>query len=220
MNNNFAFQSDPNAPSTKPRELFANSITHGAGIALSIAGLVVLIVRAVQLGSGWHLAGFLVFGIALIVLYLASTLYHSMANKPWRNVLQRLDHSAIFVLIAGTYTPFLLTVLRGWLGWALLGLVWGLALVMMVLKLTLRAKFAKPPVWLYLLMGWLGAIVFWQGWNSIGRPSLILLAAGGLAYSLGVIFYKWRTLPYSHAVWHLFVLAGSICHYFSVLKIT
>ncbi len=218
MSKAIPFQLDPNAPGTNPHEIIANSLTHGAGIALSIAGLVILILRAVQRGTGWHLAGFLVFGIALIVLYLASTLYHSMANKPWKAALQRLDHSAIFILIAGTYTPFLLTVLRGWLGWALLGLVWGLAMVMLVLKLTLKRKFAKPPVWLYLLMGWMGAIVFWQGWNSIGMSSIVLLALGGLAYSLGIIFYKWRTLPYSHAVWHLFVLAGSTCHYFSILK--
>ena len=219
MNQSKPYQSDPNAPGTKPQEIIANSLTHGAGIALSIAGLVVLIVRAVQRGTGWHLAGFLIFGISLILLYLSSTLYHSMANKPWKAALQRLDHSAIFLLIAGTYTPYLLTILRGWLGWTLFGLIWGLALVMLVLKLTLKKQFAKPPVWLYLLMGWLGVIVFWQGWDRIGMPSLVLLVLGGLAYSLGVIFYKWRTLPYSHAVWHLFVLAGSIFHYFSVLAL-
>lgn len=211
------YQTDPTAPGIKPNELVANSITHGAGIAFSLAGLVLLIVRAVRHGSGWHLAGFLVFGIALVVLYLTSTLYHSMANKPWKAVLQRLDHSAIFVLIAGTYTPFLLTVMRGWLGWTIFGLVWGLALVMLVLKLALKKQFAKPPVWLYLLMGWLGVVVFWQGWDRIGHVSLLLLLLGGAAYSLGVIFYKWRTLPYSHAIWHLFVLAGSVFHYFSVL---
>ena len=211
------YQTDPKAPGTKPGEIIANSLTHGAGVGLSIAGLVILIVRAVRYGSGWELAGSLVFGIALIVLYLTSTLYHSMANKPCKAVLQRLDHSAIFVLIAGTYTPFLLIGMRGWLGWTMFGLVWGVALVMLVLKLSLKEHFTKPPVWLYLLLGWLGGVVFWQGRDSIGQLSLIMLLLGGVAYSLGVIFYKWRTLPYSHAIWHLFVLAGSVFHYFSVM---
>ena len=212
-----AYQSDPNAPQNKPHELLANSLTHGIGIALSAAGLVFLILRAMQHGSGWHLAGFLVFGITLIVLYLTSTLYHSMANKPWKPFLQRLDHSAIFFLIAGTYTPFLLVILRDWLGWTLFGAMWSTAVVMLVLKLALKKHFSKPPVWLYLLLGWMGVIVFWRGWDDIGQMSLVFLLLGGAAYSLGVIFYKWRTLPYSHAIWHLFVLAGSVFHYFSVL---
>ncbi|MBN2555106.1 MAG: hemolysin III family protein [Anaerolineales bacterium] len=211
------YKSYAKAPTTKLGELLANSITHGLGVGLSIAGLVILIVRAARHGTGWHLAGFLVFGISLIVLYLASTLYHAMATKPWKAVLQRLDHSAIFILIAGTYTPYLLIVMRGWMGWTLFGLMWGLALVMLVLKLTLKQRFEKPPTWLYLLAGWLGVIVFWQGMAGIGPTSLLLLMLGGAAYSLGVIFYKWRSLPYSHAVWHLFVLGGSTLHYFSVL---
>jgi len=211
------YKFDNNAPTTKLGELLANSITHGVGVALSIAGLVVLIVRAVRRGTGWHLAGFLVFGISLIVLYLASTLYHAMADKPWKAVLQRLDHSAIFILIAGTYTPFLLTAVRGWLGWTLFGLVWGLTLTMLVLKLVLVEGFERPPVWLYLAMGWLGVFVFMGGMDAIRPVSLILLLAGGAVYSLGVVFYRWRALPYSHAVWHLFVLGGSALHYFSVL---
>jgi hemolysin III len=212
-----AYFSDPQAPSTKLGELLANSITHGVGIGLSIAGLVVLIVRAVRRGTGWHLAGFLVFGISLILLYLASTLYHSMADKPWKGFLQRLDHSAIFFLIAGTYTPFLLTALRNWLGWTIFGLIWGVTLVMLVLKLSIRKGFEKPPVWLYLVMGWFGAIIFWQGLSGINKSSFVFLLLGGLVYSLGVVFYRWRSLPYSHAVWHLFVLGGSVLHYFSVL---
>jgi len=214
-----AYTSDPRAPSTKLGELLANSITHGVGIGLSIAGLVILIVRAVRHGTGWHLAGFLVFGISLILLYLASTLYHSMANKPWNGFLQRLDHSAIFFLIAGTYTPFLLTALRNWIGWTIFGLIWGVTLVMLILKLSIKKGFEKPPVWLYLVMGWFGAIIFWQGLNSINTSSFIFLLLGGIVYSLGVVFYRWRSLPYSHAVWHLFVLGGSVLHYFSVLVI-
>jgi len=211
------YKFDTNAPTTRLAELLANSITHGVGVGLSIAGLVILIVRAVRHGTGWHLAGFLVFGISLIVLYLASTLYHSMADKPWKAVLQRLDHSAIFILIAGTYTPFLLTAVRGWLGWTLFGLVWGMALAMLILKLVLVEAFEKPPVWLYLVMGWLGVVVFLGGMDAIRPVSFILLLAGGVVYSLGVVFYKWRSLPFSHALWHLFVLGGSTLHYFSVL---
>lgn len=210
------YQTDPQAPPASLGEIIANSLTHGAGVGLSVAGLVILIIRAAKTGSGWYLAGFLVFGISLIVLYLASTLYHSMANKVCRATLQRVDHSAIFVLIAGTYTPFLLTVMRNWAGWAIFGLVWGLALVMLILKLALKKQFAKPPVFLYLLTGWLGLIVFWRSMGQLSPQTLWLLLFGGAAYSLGVIFYKWRKLPYSHAIWHLFVMAGSTLHFFSV----
>lgn len=211
------YQSDPQAPTTKLGELIANSITHGLGIGLSIAGLVMLILRAAYRGSTWYLVGVILFGTTLILQYTSSTLYHSMANKPWKTVLQRLDHSMIFLLIAGTYTPFLFTVLRNWLGWILFGLVWGLALVMLVLKLTLKDSFSKPPVWLYLVLGWLGAVVFWQSWEALTPRTLILILAGGAAYTLGVIFYRWRKLPYSHSIWHLFVLGGSTLHYFSIL---
>jgi hemolysin III len=213
------YKSDPRAPTTRLSELLANSLTHGIGVGLSIAGLVVLIVRAVRHGTGWHLAGFLVFGISAILLYLASTLYHSMADKPWKGFLQRLDHSAIFFLIAGTYTPFLLTALRSWLGWTIFGLMWGLTLVMLVFKLVMKKRFEKPPVWLYLAMGWFGAVLFWQGFDSISSSSLLFLLLGGLAYSLGVVFYRWRSLPFSHAIWHLFVLSGTVLHFFSVLRI-
>lgn len=211
------FQADPQAPTTKLGELIANSITHGVGAGLSIAGLVVLIVRAARLGSTWYLVGVIIFGATLILQYTSSTLYHSMAAKPWKTVLQRLDHSAIFLLIAGTYTPFLFTTLRNWLGWAIFGLIWGLSVVMLVLKLTLKESFEKPPVWLYLVLGWFGAVVFWQSWNVLPTRTLIFVILGGAVYSLGVIFYRWRKLPYSHSVWHLFVLGGSTLHYFSIL---
>ena len=163
------YKSDQNAPSATLSQILANSITHGIGVALSIAGLVVLIFRAVNQGSGWRLASYLVFGISLIILYLASTVYHSLANRPIKAFLQRIDHSAILVLIAGTYTPFLLTQMRTWLGWTVFGIVWGAALLVLILKLTLKSRFEKPPVWLYLLLGWMGVIVFL---NSLPAKSL------------------------------------------------
>jgi hemolysin III len=161
--------------------------------------------------------GVILFGVTLILQYTSSTIYHSMANKPWKTVLQRLDHSMIFLLIAGTYTPFLFTALRNWLGWAIFGLVWGLALVMLILKLTVKKGFERPPVWLYLALGWFGAVVFWQSWDALPDRTLVFVILGGAAYSLGVIFYRWRKLPFSHSIWHIFVLGGSTLHYFSIL---
>jgi len=212
-----SYKSDPKAPTTRLGELIANSITHGVGAGLSIAGLVVLIVRAARLGTTWYLVGVILFGVTLILQYASSTIYHSMANKPWKTVLQRLDHSMIFLLIAGTYTPFLFTALRNWLGWTIFGLVWGLALVMLILKLTVKKGFERPPVWLYLALGWFGAVVFWQSWHALPGRTLVFVILGGAVYSLGVIFYRWRKLPYSHSIWHIFVLGGSILHYFSIL---
>ena len=201
-------------------EVIANSITHGIGIGLSIAGLVILIIRAVNRGTPWHLASFIIFGISLLLLYSASTIYHSFSTKPWNAILQRLDHVAIYFLIAGTYTPFLLTQLRTGLSWGVLGVIWGLSILGLILKLGFSSKFEKPTVFLYLLMGWAGLIVFIQAGNMIGKLSMIFLFIGGAFYSVGVIFYKWKKLPYNHAIWHLFVLGGSIFHYFSVLQLT
>jgi len=213
------YRSDPNAPPARTGDIIANSVTHGIGFGLSVAGLVILIVRAVRSGTRWHLAGFLVFGISLIMLYLASTLYHCFARLSVKSFFQRLDHSAIYFLIAGTYTPFLFTSLRNGWGWSIFGIIWGLALVGLVLKLGFKTRFEKPSVWLYLAMGWAGVIVFWQGMQQMRILSIVFLILGGLAYSLGVIFYRWRSLRFSHAIWHLFVLAGSIFHYFSVLSL-
>lgn len=215
-----SYKSDKNAPAATLSQILANSITHGIGVGLSIAGLVILIVRAVKKGTGWHLASYIVFGISLIVLYLASTVYHSLANHPIKAFLQRLDHSAILILIAGTYTPYLLTQLRNGLGWTVFGIVWGISILVLVLKLALKSKFEKPPVWLYLALGWLGALVFFNTFKSMGALSIWFLLIGGLMYSAGVIFYRWKNLPFSHAIWHVFVILGSTFHYFSVLYLT
>jgi len=214
-----AYKSDNSLRSNTIGEIIANSITHGIGVGLSIAGLVILIIRAVKYGTGWHLAGFLVFGISLLLLYLASTIYHSFATKPWKGILQRLDHAAIYFLIAGTYTPFLLTKTRTGLGWSIFGIIWGLSIVGLILKLAFSKKFEKPTVWLYLLMGWAGLVVFFQAGPLLGKYSIIFLIMGGVFYTVGVLFYSWKKLPYGHAIWHLFVLGGSIFHYFSVMHL-
>lgn len=208
---------DKNAPAATLDQILANSITHGIGAGLSIAGLVILILRALRQGNGWHLASFLVFGISLFILYLSSTVYHCLANRPIKAFLQRIDHSAILILIAGTYTPYLLTQFRNGLGWTMFGVVWGVSLLVLVLKLALKSRFEKPPVWLYLLLGWMGALIFLNTFRQMGEFSVWFLLIGGLLYSAGVVFYRWKQLPFSHAIWHVFVMLGSAFHFFSVL---
>ena len=214
-----SYRTDQIQKSFSLHEMIANSATHALGIGLSIAGLAVLIVQAVRLGDPWYLGGVIVYGISLILLYLASTAYHSTPKRRGNALLQRLDHAAIFILIAGTYTPFLLTKLRGPMGWITFGLVWGLTLVTLVAKLVLTEKFAKPPVWLYVVMGWFALLVFPQAMRGINTDSLISLVVGGVFYTSGILFYKWRTLPFSHAIWHLFVIGGSASHFLSVIQL-
>jgi len=213
------YKTDTDAISSSKGEVLANSITHGVGVGLSIAGIVFLIIRAINLGTTWHLVSYIIFGTSLILLYVASTVYHSFTRRAWRALFQRLDHAAIFFLIAGTYTPFLLTKLRNGWGWSIFGIIWGLSILGLIMKLGFKSKFEKPSVFLYLAMGWFGVIVFYQTMGTISMLSILFLLLGGIFYSAGVIFYRWRTLPYNHAIWHLFVLGGSIFHYFSVLQL-
>jgi hemolysin III len=198
-------------------EEIANSITHGVGAALSIAGLVILVVYAATQGDAWHIVSFTIYGSSLILLYLASTLYHSFPHPKVKYVFRIIDHSSIFILIAGTYTPFMLTRLRGGWGWSLFGIVWGLAIAGIALKSIFINRFKKISVLVYILMGWLCIFALRPMIENIPHPGLLLLLAGGLCYTLGVVFYTWKSLAYSHAVWHLFVLGGSACHYFSIL---
>lgn len=201
-------------------EAIANSLTHGFGVALSIVGLILLVIRAANYGTIWHQVSFVIYGISLILLYLASTVYHSTpTNKPGNIFLQRLDHAAIYLLIAGTYTPFMLTNLRGPLGWSILGVVWGIALIGSVLKIGFPSRFKNPTVVLYVLMGWMFIVAFRDAVSLIDGLSLSLLLIGGVLYTSGIVFYAWKRLPYSHAIWHLFVLGGSITHFFSVINI-
>lgn len=200
-------------------EELANSLTHGAGAVLSILGLVYLLVRAVQNGNTWHVVSFAIYGVCLFLLYLASTLYHAVPVPGWKQILKKLDHSAIFLLIAGTYTPFLLTSLRGPWGWSLFGVIWGLTVVGLVIKLGFIEKLEKASVVLYLAMGWLVVVAVRELVSHVGATSLVLLIIGGVSYTVGVVFYLWHKLPYNHAIWHLFVLGGSITHYFAVMSI-
>ena len=199
-----------------PSEEIVNAILHGIGAGLSIAALVVLVIFANQYGDVWHIISFSIFGATLIILYLASTLYHSFPKGKWKNILHVIDHSSIFLLIAGTYTPVTLTALRGPWGWSIFGVVWGIALLGIILKVFWMGKLKFLSVGLYVVMGWLIVIAVRPLIDSLNTISLIFLVAGGLCYTIGIVFYIWRRLKYSHGIWHLFVLAGSICHFFTV----
>ena len=199
------------------KEEIANSISHGIGVLLSIAGLVILIVMAAIHGDVWHVVSFSIFGTSMVLLYLASTLYHSFTKPSVKNIFARIDHAAIFILIAGTYTPFILTTIRGGWGWTLFGLVWGFAIFGVVLRSIYLDKFQKLSLWIYIGMGWLFLIAFHEILDKLPSISLIFLLIGGAIYSIGIIFYLWRKLSFNHSIWHLFVLGGSIMHFFSVL---
>ena len=198
-------------------EEIAHAITHGVGLLLSIAGLVILIVFASLRGNAWHVASVSVYGSTLVLLYAASTFYHALPAPRAKDVFRVLDHAAIYLLIAGTYTPFMLVNLRGGWGWALFGVVWGLAVLGIVLEAVAKQRVRILSVVLYLGLGWLVAIAVKPLMQSVEPGGLELLVTGGLAYSVGVVFYGWRRLPYHHAVWHVFVMAGSLLHFFAVL---
>jgi len=198
-------------------EELANAISHGLGVVLSINGLVLLVVRAALYGDAWQMVSFSIYGSSLILLYLASTLYHSFRNQRIKQILRIFDHSAIYLLIAGSYTPFLLVSLRGPWGWSLLGIIWGLALLGIVFKLIFGAKYEIVSTIFYLLMGWVVIIAIKPLLAALPLAGILWLVAGGLAYTLGVIFFAWEKLPFNHAIWHGFVLAGSIFHFFAIL---
>ncbi len=201
---------------TVKEEIF-NSITHGVGVLLSIAALVILVVLAVGKGNTWHVVSFSIFGSTMVLLYLASTLYHSFTKERIKNLFARFDHAAIFLLIAGTYTPFLLTILRGTLGWTLFGIIWGVAIAGVVIRSIYLTRFRKLMVALYVGMGWMFVVAVGPLIKNLPQISIIFLFLGGIFYSVGVVFYMWRNLKYGHGIWHLFVLAGSIMHFFAVL---
>lgn len=202
-------------------EELLNSLTHGIGLVLSLVGTVLLVVAASLLGDPWKIVGFSVFGTTLALLYAASTLYHASRHPRWRAAYKMLDHCAIFALIAGTYTPFLLVNLRGPVGWTLFAVIWVLAVTGIVLKLVFGNRYKLARVAIYLAMGWLVLFASGELVARIDPLGVQLILAGGITYTAGVVFYLADRLPYNHAIWHLFVVGGSVCHfcavYFSVL---
>jgi len=195
----------------------AHVVTHGIGLMLSVAGLVVLVVLASLRGDAWHVVSASIYGTTLILLYGASTVYHALPPSRAKGVWRLLDHSAIYLLIAGTYTPFTLVNLRGGWGWSLFGGVWGLAAVGVVFEHVATRRSRMVSLVLYVGLGWLVAIAVKPLLSAVDTGGLILVALGGLAYTGGIVFYRWRELPYNHALWHVAVLAGSACHFFAIL---
>ena len=197
-------------------EEIAHSITHGIGAVLSVVGLVLLVMRAAQTGDVWRIVSFAIFGTSMVLLYTASTLYHALIPPRARHIFKILDHAMIYVLIAGSYTPFLLISLRGSWGWSLFGVVWGLTLIGIAFKIFFAGRFRLVSTLLYLAMGWMCAIAIKPMIANVPHDGLMWLLAGGLAYSLGTIFYMWKKMTYHHAVWHVFVLAGTGCHFVAI----
>lgn len=196
----------------------ANSLTHGAGLVLAITGLVFLVLFTSWHGTARHIVSAAIYGTTLVLLYLASTLYHAISQARAKSILRILDHAAILLLIAGTYTPFTLISLQGPWGWSLFGVIWGLALLGIILELTRLRRLRALLIGLYIVMGWTVVVAAKPMVQHVAPAGLWLLLAGGLCYTGGVGFYLWRGLPFHHALWHVCVLAGSTLHYFSVVN--
>jgi hemolysin III len=207
-------------PDSRQSEL-ANTITHAVGVALALAGLAVLVTIASLHGNPRQVVSYSIYGVTLVLLYGASTAYHGIQLPRARRLLRTLDHAAIYLLIAGTYTPFSLISLRGAWGWSLLGVIWALAAIGVVFKIFFVGRFSRTSTLVYLGMGWLALIAARQLFANLPAQGLVLLFAGGLCYTVGVLFFAFdRKLRFNHAIWHLFVLFGSVCHFFAVLVST
>ena len=201
---------------TLGEEIFS-AVTHGVGSLLSIAGAAVLIVLAAIFNDAWAVVGCAVFGASLIILYSMSTLYHSITNPKAKAFFRIMDHNTIFFLIAGTYTPITISILRGAIGWVLFGIVWGAAVIGIALNSIDLEKFRKPSVVCYIAMGWVIIIAIHPLLQVMNIWSLWLLVGGGVFYTVGVIFYAIKKVKYFHSIWHIFTVLGSVCHYFSIL---
>jgi len=198
-------------------EELANSLTHGLGFILALAGLTILVVFAALYGNARHIVACSIYGAMLVILYAASTLYHSCTSPRAKAFFQVIDHAAIFLLIAGTYTPFTLVTLRGGWGWSLFGVIWGFAILGILLQVTALRQVTWLMLILYTSMGWIIVIALKPLLAALATGGLVFLVLGGLMYTLGIIFYVRKSIRFSHAVWHLFVLAGSILHFFAIL---
>jgi hemolysin III len=201
-----------------PGEEIAHAITHGLGTLLAVALLVVMVVLAAERGPVRMVVGVTIYGVTLVILYASSTFYHALTRPRAKSVFELLDHGAIYLLIAGTYTPFCLAVLPGGWGWSLFGIGWGLAALGIVYEVVLRRPWKALSLVFYLALGWLVAIAARPLMAALPAPALWLLALGGVSYSAGAVFYAWRGFPYHHAVWHLFVLVGSALHGICILR--
>lgn len=204
-------------PQYSPLEEWANGLTHGIGAAFAVVGWVIMLVITANNGDVWQLVSAAIYGVTLVLMFMASTFYHAVQKPSIRKHLRQLDHLAILYLIAGSYTPFTLVTLNGAWGWSLFGVIWGLTAVGTVLQLSPARHIKALMVSLYLLMGWVVVIAAKPLINNLDSGGLALLVAGGLAYSGGVVFYVNKRIPFNHAIWHLFVLAGAAFHYFSIL---
>lgn len=198
------------------REELIHAVTHGVGAMLSIVALILLIIFAAMDGDPWQIISGIIFGTTMLLMYLSSTIVHSLPRGKWKDIFQIFDHSSIYLFIAGSYTPFLLVHLRGDAGWTLFAIIWGIALIGIVLKIFFVKKFVILSTLFYVFMGWLIIFVWNPLTNIMHGSGLTLLVIGGLFYTIGAVFFLWRGCPYHHAVWHLFVLAGSGFHFFAI----
>jgi hemolysin III len=199
------------------REEVANSVSHGLGLVLAIVAVPILLLEATRAGRIPFIVGVSVFGGTMILLYLASTLYHSLTHEAGKALCRLFDHTAIFLLIAGTYTPFSLGVLRGPWGWSMLAIVWALAILGITLKIRARTRHSRISIVLYVIMGWLAIVATKPILLLVPVPGILLILAGGIAYTTGLAFFAAERLRYNHFIWHLFVIAGTTCHFFAVL---
>ncbi|PYZ93589.1 hemolysin D [Salipaludibacillus keqinensis] len=199
------------------REETVNALTHGIGVLLSIAALVLLIVFSSMEGDAVHIISFTIYGVTLLMMYTCSTLLHSFPKGRVKNLFEILDHAAIYLFIAGTYTPLMLIVVEGARGWILLSIVWGLAVGGIVFKVFFVKRFIFISTLLYIAMGWMVIFAIQPIAAKVDTMGLVLLVLGGVLYTVGTVFYIWRTFYYHHAVWHLFVLAASAAHFFSII---
>lgn len=199
------------------KEEVANAISHGLAALLSVAAMTMMIMLAVEQSDGWKLASGIVYGLSLVILFTASTLYHSFQPEYLRKVFKTIDHCAIYLLIAGTYTPYLLISLNGSTGWWLFGIVWALAVFGIIFKIKYKYKYPKASLFTYIFMGWIVVFAIYEMIEKVPAGGMWLLLAGGLAYTLGTVFYaKDGKIPYNHAIWHVFVFAGAVCHFLSI----